>query len=60
MNEIMSIIILKILIPSVILTALVYWDPLNKLRDAWEERQERRSEEDLDVDEIVKSARNRK
>lgn len=58
MNEIMSIIILKILVPSVILTALVYWDPLNKLREAWEERQERRSGED--VEEIVKSARNRK
>lgn len=57
MAEIMSIIILKILIPSVILTALIYWDPLNKLRDAWEERKELRSEED--VGEIVKSARNR-
>lgn len=57
MSEIVSIIILKILIPSVILTALIYWDPLNKLRDAWEERKELRSEED--VEEIVKSARNR-
>lgn len=57
MSEIVSIIILKILIPSVILTALIYWDPLNKLRDAWEERKELRSEDD--VEEIVKSARNR-